>query len=296
MPKVSVIIPTYNCGQYIGEAIESVFSQTYKNFEVIIIDDGSTDNSKAIIEGYSLRYPNQIRYFYQQNTGPSSARNIGILEARGQYIGILDADDIWTKDHLEESVKILESDPGKMIVHSNISWMSERGEILGTPKRKRKFLSGHIFEHLFLRRADVAMLTVLVRKDCFERLGLFDCGLDRLGCEDREMWLRVARAFEFHYIDKVLGFYRIRPGSMSKNKAKMVEGRYYIVDKFCSERGKNQLLRRRALSKIHRDLADSLKSEKNFQESRKHYRKALLLWPFNIWAWLNYVKALLRIP
>ena len=110
MPKVSVIIPTYNRAEYLPDAIDSVLAQTFRDFEVIIIDDGSTDNTREIIEKYIKRYPQIIRPFYQMNSGASVARNKGIEEARGEYIAFLDSDDVWLSKKLERQVSVLERD------------------------------------------------------------------------------------------------------------------------------------------------------------------------------------------
>ena len=104
MPKVSVIIPTFNYGKYIEKAIDSVLSQTYKDFEIIVVDDGSTDNTKEIIE---TKYKDKVRYFYQENKGAPAARNRGIKESNGKYIGFLDADDFFLENKIEEQIKLV---------------------------------------------------------------------------------------------------------------------------------------------------------------------------------------------
>ena len=106
-PLVSVIIPTYNSSQYIKEAIDSVLAQTYKNFEIIVIDDGSTDNTKEVLAPYL----SVIKYIYKNNGGPASARNRGIKEANGEFVAFLDADDVWKPDRLARGVDILDQRP-----------------------------------------------------------------------------------------------------------------------------------------------------------------------------------------
>lgn len=105
MPKVSIIIPTYNSAKYIHDAIESVLNQTYQDFEIIVMDDGSIDNTKKVLRSYIES--KKIRYFYQKNKGPSAARNKGIREAKGEYIAFLGADDIWHKKKLEKSINFM---------------------------------------------------------------------------------------------------------------------------------------------------------------------------------------------
>ena len=110
MPKVSVIIPSYNCAQYLSEALESVFSQSYKDYEVIVVDDGSTDNIREVVDRFINRYSNQIRYIFQENKGLAVVRNNGIENSLGDYIALLDADDKWFPNRLEEEIKLMESD------------------------------------------------------------------------------------------------------------------------------------------------------------------------------------------
>ena len=164
MPKISVIMPAYNSGRFIGEAIESVIKQTYPDLELIVIDDDSRDSTRSIVEDLQKKFPEKIRYIRQENGGPSKARNAGINQARGEYIAFLDADDIWHAFRLQEGMAILEKDPQIALVHGNITGISESGKAIKYFSRKIRFLSGQIFEHLFLRKADIATSTVLLRK------------------------------------------------------------------------------------------------------------------------------------
>ena len=102
---VSVVIPSYNAARYIAEAIESILAQTYKNNEIVLVDDGSTDNTRELVNTYVEKYPGRIRYIFQENGGCAAARNTGILASRGKYVAFLDADDIWLEDFLDKMVK-----------------------------------------------------------------------------------------------------------------------------------------------------------------------------------------------
>lgn len=291
MTKVSVIIPTYNCAKYLPEALDSVLAQTYQDYEIVVVNDGSTDNTDSLIRPTLEKYPSKIRYFSQENKGLAATRNVAIGYSRGEYIALLDADDMFLPNRLEEGVRILDEKPDVGLVHANIQRIGEGGELLYVPLRDKRFLSGRIFEHIFLRKAHIAIPTILLRKSCFGRVGLFDENLTRLGCEDREMWLRVAREYQFYYIDKVLGLYRMRKGSMSNDAAKMHAARLYVVDKFVPKNSGCWMLRRKALSKIYKDFGDSMLLEQRWPEARQYYRHSLLCWPFNFWSWVNFMKA-----
>jgi len=295
MPKVSVIIPTYNCARYLPEAIESVLEQSYQDFEVVIVDDGPTDNTREIVSEYVKKFSGKIKYFFQANSGAVVARNAAIKSSSGEYIAVLDADDIWLSGRLEEGVKVLEREPDVGLVHANISWMKEDGRVVSSPVRKKEFLSGRIFKEIFLRDAHISMPTVLVRSECFERVGLFDEHLTKLGCQDREMWLRVAQKYKFYYIDKVFGLYRMRSGSVSRDRDKMLKARYYVVDKFCREGTVGFLLKNRALARIHSEVGNLFLWEGKFSGARREFWTSIMYWPLAFWSWANFVKTMLKV-
>ncbi|MBI5874104.1 MAG: glycosyltransferase [Candidatus Omnitrophica bacterium] len=294
MPNVSIITPVFNGAKFLDKTIASVFSQTYEDYELIIVDDGSTDNARSIAEGYVRRFPDKIRYIYQANGGHAKARNTGLKEARGQFIAFLDADDLWLPSRLEEEVRVLESDPSVGLVHANTVRITEQGELIRVNQRDKRYLSGIIFEYLFLRKADISIPTVLVRKNCLEKVGFFDENLTRLGCEDRELWLRIAEKYKVYYLDKVLAQYRVNIESASKDRSRMLKGRYYVIEKFASANKKYSHLRKMALARVHRDLADDFLVNGQKADARAQYINALRFWPLSFWTWLNLAKTYLK--
>lgn len=294
MPKVSALVPTYNCAAYLPKALDSALAQTFDDLEVIVIDDGSTDNTREIVERYQQANPGKIVYIYQKNQGISFARNAGMRISRGEYFALLDADDQWLPDHLKESVAVLEANPGAGVVHSNITFIRENGEAMETPVRRKEFLSGQVFRNIFLRDADISCPTVVFRKACCDKVGLFDEQLSRLGCEDRELWLRIAQHYPFAYIDKVLALYLVRSSSVSRNMEKMIKARMYVVDKFCPP-GADNKLRRLALGKIHHELGDTALFSRNFTLALQEYFRSITFVPCSFRTWVNLLKALLRI-
>ena len=294
MPKVSVLVPTYNCVQYLKIALESALNQTFKDYEIIVIDDGSTDNTKEVVKNYQTANPGKIVYIYQENQGVVAARNTGIKAAQSDYLALLDADDIWCPDRLEKGIGTIEPDPGIGLVHANITRVDENGRTISTPLRDLKYLTGPMFENIFLRKADIACPTALFRKACCDKVGLFDPHLTRLGCEDRELWLRIARKFKIVYIDQVLALYRVRLNSMSNNQQKMLKARLYVVDKFSPE-GKNGRLRHLTLAKIYRDLGDEHLFRQQFEHAKGHYWKSIAFNPFSFWTWINLGKSFIKL-
>lgn len=216
MPRVSVIIPTFNRAQFISRAIQSVLKQTFRDFELIIIDDGSTDNTREIIELNNYR----IRYYFQENKGVSSARNLGIQVANGEYIAFLDSDDSWRKFKLTLQMAFLEQNPDYKICHTNEIWY-RNGKHLNQKKKHRKF-SGWILEQL-LPLCIVSPSSVVIHREVFDKIGLFDETLPV--CEDYDLWLRIGVLFPILFLDKPL---IIKYGG----HADQLSQKYWGIDRF----------------------------------------------------------------
>lgn len=206
---VSVIIPAYNSVAYIGQALESVLGQTYRNIEIIVIDDGSTDGTGGCIGHYGPG----VTYIRQENQGPATARNVGILRARGTYLAFLDADDVWLPEKIEEQVRYLESSPDMVLVYTNFV-KSADGTPVGpvqcaTPAQREE---GAVFEQMLnsdvRSRPRVLPSSVVMRRNIIARAGLFDPFIAGPGGEDREFWIRVASVGNFGFVDRVLWVYR----------------------------------------------------------------------------------------
>ncbi len=183
LPLVSVIIPTYNRAWVISAAIDSVLSQDYPNFELIVIDDGSTDNTRAVLNNYDEK----INIIYQENRGVSAARNAGILQSNGEYIAFLDSDDLWEDKKLSCQINFFIENPDALICQTEEIWVRNGKRV--NPKVKHKKPSGMIYEqslHLCL----VSPSAVMIKRRLFDQVGLFDENL--LSCEDYDLWLRIS--------------------------------------------------------------------------------------------------------
>jgi len=195
MPETTVIIPTYNRRAFLEEAVQSVLAQTYRDFELIVVDDGSSDDTAIFCESNRQR----LRYFRQENSGPSAARNLGIARAQGVYLTFLDSDDLWAPRKLEIQIEFMKMHPQAMVCYTDEIWI-RRGVRVNQKKKHRKY-SGWIFEHC-VPLCIVSPSSVLMRRDFFDRAGLFDETLPV--CEDYDLWLRASLQFPFHYIDTPL--------------------------------------------------------------------------------------------
>jgi len=204
MPKVSVIIPTYNCGQYICEAIDSVLAQTYKDIEIIIVDDGSSDNTKNVV----LMYKDKIKYIYQNNKGEAGARNRGIKEAQGEFIAFIDADDIWLENKLEKQMEII-SNMSADLVHCRMYVMENNKIVEGKIKPTKPAIT---FYDLLLGGKSLLM-TIVVKKACFDKIGLFDESIKL--ATDYDMWLRFSLKYKISFIDEPLAIYRRHSNQLS---------------------------------------------------------------------------------
>lgn len=209
MPKVSVIIPTYNRADFIEDAVESVLCQTYKDFEIIIVDDGSTDNTKDMLQ----KFHNKIRYIYKSNGGVASARNAGIKHAQGIYIAFLDSDDLWLPERLQFGVQALESDKDIGLIFSDCSRVFHKEMSAKSYFDDYKPYAGFVFKQLYMQNF-IPTPTVILRKKCFQQVELFNEELS--SCEDYDMWLRISTCFRIDYIKMPLAIYRTQSGSLSR--------------------------------------------------------------------------------
>lgn len=200
MPKVSVIIPTFNRASYVCEAIDSVLAQTYQDLEIIVVDDGSTDDTLPVLETYGER----LRLLRQKNSGPAVARNRGIFAARGEYIAFLDSDDLWVPSKLEKQVAVLDSEPEIGLVYTDCFKGKSLEDITngsGGCYAEWAPQSGDIFGQL-TRLNLVATPSVLVRFAVLRRVGIFDPLLRR--GEDYDLWLRIAHVTKARFLPDVL--------------------------------------------------------------------------------------------
>ncbi len=194
-PRVSVIIPTYNRGWILEEAVDSVLAQTYTDFELIVVDDGSTDDTRALLQPYGQR----IAYVHQDNQGVSAARNTGLRLARGELIALLDSDDLWKPAKLARQVAFFDAHPDAQICQTEEVWI-RRGRRVN-PKNRHRKPSGWIFEPS-LALCLVSPSAVMLRRGLMDAMGGFDVSLP--ACEDYDLWLRISLRCPIHLIEDAL--------------------------------------------------------------------------------------------
>lgn len=206
MPLVSIVIPTYNRQDLLQLTIDSVFHQTYHDWELIVVDDGSKYNISQALED---RYGSRIRYVYQSNQGESVARNCGVSLSAGEYIAFLDDDDLWHPLKLQRQVDVLNTSPSVGLVSTQAYWINYQGLLLKkTPHGDDRESSKISWEDLTWNNAVAGGgSSALVRRVCLEKVGGFDSEI-RFG-EEWDLWLRLARHYEIRQIDEPLVYYRL---------------------------------------------------------------------------------------
>lgn len=208
--RVSVVIATYNMAGFLLLALRSALAQTYRNIEVLVIDDGSTDGTAEVVAPFLADA--RVRYLTQANAGQAAAKNRGIRESTGEYVAFLDADDLWMPDKLEAQMPLFAASRAVGVVCSAFVYIDEEGNPL--PHVPHELHRGRVSGPLLFSNF-VGFGTSVVRRECFERLGAFD---ERLGMGiDYDLWLRFSTQYEFDYVDRPLLYYREWPGQMSRN-------------------------------------------------------------------------------
>lgn len=238
MPEISVVIPTYNAARYVGAAVDSVLAQTFTDLEVLVVDDGSEDNTREVLAPYGQ----PVRYLYQENAGVSAARNLGIAKSRGRYVAFLDADDTWLPGKLELQRSALTCMPGVGACYSAHIVADEDLSPLGVQRSPRR--AGALEDLLFRGNVVGTPSTVIVERELLERVGGFDPAFSQ--CADWDMWVRVARHTEFAYIGEPLVTYRQHANNMSRNIRLLEDDSLRVIRKGLEHPETPAVLRRRA--------------------------------------------------
>jgi glycosyltransferase involved in cell wall biosynthesis len=258
LPLVSVITPVFNGAPWLGESLDSALAQTFPFLEIIVVNDGSTDDSLDIARARA-RNDGRIRVIDQDNAGLPSARNRALKMARGAYLALLDADDAWLPNHLQLAMQAFERDPDLGLVHANIERVDANGARVRIPVR-----SWHenmdAFEALALRHEHVSCPTAVFSRLALDTVGGFDTRFTGLGCEDRDLWLRIAARFRICYLDQVTARYRLHSTNISAASERMALARQMLIVKLAeSARGARLVAQMEAM--IDSDLGLSLSDQ-----------------------------------
>jgi glycosyltransferase involved in cell wall biosynthesis len=213
-PLVSVIMPTYNRGALIGKSIESVLSQTYRELELIVIDNFSADDTEHVVQAYAGRDA-RVRYIKCANHGlVAASRNAGMRAATGTYLAFLDSDDLWLPEKLQKQVEFLERRTDVFLVYSKF-FVSRNGKMAGVGPRTRRMARGRVFEQLFVSDNMIGSLTVMMRRADDASAYYFRTDRELYAVEDYDLWLRIARRETLDFIDEPLAIYTIHDTNMT---------------------------------------------------------------------------------
>ncbi len=291
--KVSVVIPAYNRADLILETIQSVLAQTFTDYEIIVVDDGSTDNTAEILR--ELIESGKIQYVWQENQGESAARNHGLRLAQGEYIAFLDSDDLWLPQKLEAQVSYLDAHPEAGLAQSSFTKFDDAtGEDLGT--RSGAWFSGWIYPEILMHWSDLmAADAVLIPAKVIERVGGFDEKLRR--GEDLDLWRRISRYYPFAAMPEILTKVRVHSNSVSANKAEASKAfRIYLEKAFADDASLSIEFRKKALARMYAYMAYNQIGSAAKNQIRSIQRdawSALVNFPFEWKAYLALMLSLL---
>jgi glycosyltransferase involved in cell wall biosynthesis len=277
-PLVSVIIPTYNNAHFLCASLDGILNQTFRDFEIIVVDDGSTDDTETIVQPYL----DSIRFFRKVNGGPATARNLGIKNSTGEFIAFLDADDLWLKTKLELQVNHLQDNPRVGLVFTDAVRFDAEGNFRPSFRETYGYVpSEKIFEQLLFNHF-IALPSVMVRRRCLDDVGWFDESLT--GAEDYNLYLRLARKYEFGFLDKVLVHIRLHGASLSDNLAQMCEDEIKNLDKIASLFPDAEIPKRKLAGRIYARFGRYYFSQQRFREARDCFTQAFLHAPLQVGA------------
>jgi glycosyltransferase involved in cell wall biosynthesis len=291
-PEFSVVIVAYNHARYLAQCIHSVLEQTYPDFEVIVFDDGSTDNTREIVSAIS---DNRIRYFYQENSGlPACGRNRGMVLAKGKYIALLDGDDFWYKDKLDKCKKVLDSNP-------DIDLVCHNEDIFYNGKIVRRTSYGpyteHMYDKLLLEGNCLHASAVIIRRKVFfDDQMRFSEEKDLFTIEDYEYWLRLSQRYRFYFLPDALGCYRVtergaflaNAHANALNMLRLLDKHFSRLNRIDKPMRKNIRKRRSAIMSA---MARTYHHKRDFKKSREWYLMAMREYPFNYKAYIGLLAA-----
>jgi glycosyltransferase involved in cell wall biosynthesis len=279
MPEVSVIIPTRNRAQLLPRAIQSVLEQTFRDFELIIVDDQSEDSTQAVVEDFGNSRIVYVRK--ERKQGVSAARNAGILKAAGRFVAFLDDDDQWLPRKLESQVSLFSAgNPSLGVVYSGLFVVDfETGKVLQTRLPKKR---GNVYEAILGASFTIIHPDVfLVRKVCFEEVGLFNESL-RHG-EDWEMWLRISKKFEFDFVNECLVKYCVHADRVSANLEASIKGNTMVLEAISKELASRSTYARRKIVSRHLFILGVLYCRNRcMREGRQKFLKAIVTFPLSL--------------
>jgi glycosyltransferase involved in cell wall biosynthesis len=273
MPRVSILLPTYNRPLLLRRAIRTALAQTYRDFELIVIDDGSDAETAQAVRSEN---DGRIVYLRTEHRGAAAAENAGLAAARGAFVAFLDDDDEWLPDKLRIQIEVFEREPPDTGVVYTGRWLLRNGRRAYGPPHDILSRDGDIHAELVRRKTFVPLVCAAVRKECFERVGAFDEALPT--SNDYDLWIRMSRHFRFKYIPEPLAIVHATAGSISTDPARIIAARKLLLEKHAEEFG---AVGRGIASHFLWQIGSLLMLQGNGPEGRRYLRRAYGSRPWN---------------
>jgi len=281
MTMVSVVISAHNASPWIAETLESIFAQTFRDFELIVVDDGSTDDTRQVV----ARYGPSVRLITIGRSGKSTGKNTGIRAAKGDYIAFVDADDLWTPEKLELQVELLRRQPDLAWAYADgYLFDDSTGKTVGRFGQIARLHSGNILRSLLLVDF-IASPTPIVRRDILERVGCFDETLLRHQPEDWDLWLRIAADYPVGLVNQPLVRYRLHAASLTAREEprSALEGQVFVVERAVARHPECLgNLRNRAIANLYLGTGRVMARNGNTAEAREMFAWAIRLAPYDL--------------
>lgn len=285
MTSVSAIIPAYNAEKFIEATIKSILAQTHGSIEIIVVDDGSTDNTPSLLH----QFHSEIKLVSQENLGVAAARNIGAKIAKGEFLAFLDADDLWMPEKIAcQLTRILDAD----MIYTDRANFGELGGLSDLKSEANDLREGMIYQTLLTEGNFITLSSVMIRASVFDKLGGFNEARELSGVEDWELWLRVAKSHKIAVVDKSLVKYRVHADGISKNISAMFAAQERVLDAFLDNG--DTLLARTAKAKSASTSAWFAQNSGNFALAIKLHLRVLMYQPLNLATYKQLIKCLLH--
>ena len=280
MATVDIIIPAFNAARFLPFSLESVVSQTFDDWRILLVDDGSTDNTAEAVAPFLDRLGSKLRYIKQENRGLPAARNTAIRASTAEFLALLDADDVWLPCRLSESLKILRERPQVGLVYGLITGIDQDNRPGITWEGNLSDADGHIAPQVYMRKVELPCPTITFRRKCVDEVGFFDETMR--ATEDRDLWLRIALRYEVGFVPKVLAYYRLSPNSMSTDPQRMLQAQLKFIRKHYGSEGCGLRPRQIALARSYKQRAEALKVQSQPWAALMSALQAVALYPFDM--------------
>ena len=280
MPTVDIIVPAYNAALFLPRALQSVEQQTFEDWRILLVDDGSNDATPEVVAPFRERLGAKLVYIRKENSGLPAARNTAIRHSDAEFLALLDADDVWLPNRLKATLAPFRDRPEVGLVYGFVDRIDADDRVVATYATRNRNAEGKVAAHIYMRTLDLPCPTLMFRRRCVDEVGLFDEAMR--ATEDRDLWLRIAQRYEVALAPEIVAHYRISPQGMTTDADRMLTSQLHFVNKhfgtpFCSRKE-----RRVALSMIYRQRAETLSDKAGKLRALRSAIRAFTYWPFKI--------------